>query len=161
MRFLVFLFVTFLSYHSWANDLASCEIFIKSEVSNVEVHNYQPCLNSANSGHVAAQYSVAMSYEQVNENELAHEYYLKAANKEFAPAILALGHMHNDLRPWKAIYWYQRYFDTGEQGSGYVAILIANIFQRLELTEQSEYWIKQCSTTSYTGCIVTTKQSGI
>ena len=155
MRILSFFLILLFSSNSSANDLDKCGAFIKSEGDNI--HDYQPCLSLANGGHVGAQYSVAMSFEKANESDLALHYYLRAANKGFAPAILGLAHMYNETHPWKAIYWYQRYFETGEEGSGYAAKLIANIFQRLELIDQTEYWVKQCLTTEYSGCNVESK----
>ena len=157
MRIFTFLLLTLLSFSSLANDLEKCGAFIKSKNEGEQVHNFQPCLNLAKNGHVGAQYAIAMSYEGVKKGELAQKYYMQAANKGFAPAFLNIGHMFNEVQPWKAIYWYQRYFQTGEEGSGYAAKLISIIFQRLELNGESEYWVKQCLTTAYTGCNVVPK----
>lgn len=129
-----------------------CLSFIKSNANIKSIHLHQPCLDLAIKGDAAAQYAVGMSYGYSGGEELEQKFYSLSANQNFQPAYLALAHTYNESSPWKAIYWYQRSFNTGLDGSGYAAKLISNIFVRLGEFEQSKYWITQCGKTKYTGC---------
>jgi hypothetical protein len=151
MKMFLTLSLLFISLFGQSEEL-DCLSFIKSNANSKSIHLHQPCLDLAIKGDAAAQYAVGMSYGYSGEGEREQKFYYLSANQNFHPAYLALAHAYNDSNPWTAIYWYQKFYDTRQDASGYAAKMISNIFVRLGEFEQSKYWVEQCGKTKYTGC---------
>lgn len=135
------------------DDYLTCIAYLKE--SSKEAHNLPVCLDSAHTGKADIQYAVGMSFGYAGfiEKELA--YYQLAANNGFIPAYLAVGHVlrsapyHNEEM---AIQWYKKFAETKHSGYGYAAKLISQLYAKSGNDEDSDYWLRVCNESAYTGC---------
>lgn len=74
---------------------------------------------SANSGNVTAQFNLGYLYEHgegvPKSNSMALEWYTKAALQDYVPAERKLGDLYTESDPTKALYWYNKARQMGDQ----------------------------------------------
>ena len=118
-------------------------------------HISAPCLDAAEQGYPDIQYLVGMSFGYAGDHKSEADYYKKAAEKNYAPAFLGLGHVlrsGNDSDIEAAMSWYQRYAETKEEGYGYVALLLSELYMERGNSELSQQWLAVCHASPYKGC---------
>lgn len=154
MNKLLFFVLILVADQAIADDVDNkCLQFINASKNNYKIaHTNKFCLDSANSGNAIAQYSVGMAYGFAEKSDLEEKYYALSADQGNTAAYLALGHVLSKKSPWEAIYWYQRYYSTKNQGYGYAAQRLSRVFEALNQPEQQKYWHEKCKESDYKGC---------
>lgn len=114
-----------------------------------------PCLEAAEQGYPDIQYSVGMSFGYSGDHKSEGKYYRKAAAQNYAPAFLGLGHVlrsgeNSDIEA--AMGWYQRCAETKEEGYGYAALLLSELYMEQGNSELSQQWLAVCHASPYEGC---------
>ncbi|MCW9058475.1 MAG: hypothetical protein OQL11_06365 [Gammaproteobacteria bacterium] len=114
-----------------------------------------PCLVAAEQGYPDIQYSVGMSFGYAGDHKSEENYYKKAAEQNYAPAFLGLGHVlrseeNSDVEA--AIGWYERYVESKEEGYGYAAYLLSELYMERGESELSQQWLAVCRASPYKGC---------
>jgi len=118
-------------------------------------HTSAPCLLAAEQGYADIQYYVGMSFGYAGDHKSEADFYKKAAEQDYAPAYLALGHVlsaGDDSDIEAAIGWYQKYVETREDGYGYAALLLSELYMEQGESELSKRWLAVCHASPYKGC---------
>ena len=136
-----------------SSEYKECAVVLESTPR--ESHISAPCLAAAEQGYPDIQYSVGMSYGYAGDHKTEAKYYKKAAEQNYAPAFLALGHAFRsgeDSDIEAAMGWYQRYAVTKEEGYGYAAYLLSELYLEQGKSELSQQWLAVCHASPYKGC---------
>ena len=106
-------------------------------------------------GHAEILFALAVSFGEAGNREMERYYYRSAAEREYAPAYLALGHWQlrqAEADIHSAIDWYEKYVASGSEDYGYAALLASFLYLQLGDLERANRWRAICETSAYENC---------
>jgi len=132
-------------------DVEACLDYVGKAENYKIAHKNSHCLEAANEGNHAAQYSVGMGHGFDGRHDLEEKYYrLSAAQGNYA-SYMGLGHVLTDKNNKEAVYWYKRYITAIQKkpdhdvSDKYVAKLITRIYKKNNDPQELKKWLSECT----------------